>query len=101
MSKGKFSGSEAEALYAVAAVQSDWVGSDEFGVSAALVILDAAEAEQFSATEGIFIVSETADGFVDVEFFDDESEARGALASIEADYADWYLPETAPDYQEG
>ena len=103
MGKGKFSSDEAESLYALAVDGNAWTGSDDFGISATMVILDADEAAEFGAPEGIFIVSETADGFVEVEAFDDEGDARDALASIEADYEEFMAdnaPETAPGYAE-
>jgi len=91
MSKGKFASEQDEAIYNLAQ-DGEWVGSDDFGLSAALVTVDGAI---------WWVVTETADGFVEVEAFAYENDARDTLASIEADYADWYLPETAPDYQEG
>ena len=101
MSKGKFASAQDEAIYNIAQ-DGEWIGSDDFGLSATLLVQPHdLPIAGFVLAQGAYVVAENADGFVDVEFFDDESEARGALASIEADYADWYLPETAPDYQEG
>jgi len=106
MSKGKFASQDDEALYHLAEDGNDWAGSDEFGVSAALVILDKEDAALFAAPEGIFIVSETDQGFVEVESFDNEDAARTALAAIERAYDkflqdeadDPWIPETAPGW---
>jgi hypothetical protein len=108
MSKGKFASGQDEALYQIATDGDEWVGSDDFGLSAALVALGAGEAAYFGVSGGIYVVSESADGFVTVDSYDTMTDAECALQDVREAYDkflqdeadDPWIPETAPGYQE-
>ena len=98
--KGKFASIHDEAVYNLAQ-DGEWIGSDEFGLSATL--LEVPHDQPIAGlvvARGAFVVTEDDQGFVSVSWFADLRDARTVLNGIEAEYADWYLPETAPGYAE-
>lgn len=86
MSKGKFFSAEDEAVYRIAA-DGEWIGDDDFGLSATL--LDVSHDQPIAGwvlRKGAYIVTEDAQGFVDVTHYDDLASARAEMDGIEGDY---------------
>ncbi len=85
---GKFDDCLTEALYCLALDDADWVGSSDFGVSAAFLVVTADDVAP-PVPAGFYAVSEDSNGFVARWTYASESDMDDERERLATAYAEW------------